>query len=239
MSPIAKRRAILAFMIESPEQHPLRATACRASSRLRWLGDWLQWTIYLLASCDALAQTADRARRARGGARAAARQHRQRAGVAPSPAWGLLGFCWAPRIRMPKAASAAGRRRSSSARASTSARPTSSSPATATWYRPRRRGRDRRGFGLANVNAGVGHKLAEGWRGFVGLTIPTHGEVGSKRGRERISLSYEHGSLGQMERLDQGADRALRRRSQARTKAATAARAWCSSPTTSTGTPLR
>ena len=47
--------------------------------------------------------------------------------------------------------------------------------------------------GLANVNVGIGHRLAEGWRGFVGLTIPTHGEVGSKRGRERVSLSYEHG----------------------------------------------
>jgi len=45
--------------------------------------------------------------------------------------------------------------------------------------------------GLANVNVGIGHRLAEGWRGFVGLTIPTHGEVGSKRGRERVSLSYE------------------------------------------------
>lgn len=47
--------------------------------------------------------------------------------------------------------------------------------------------------GLANVNVGIGHRLAESWRGFVGLTIPTHGEVGSKRGRERASLSYEHG----------------------------------------------
>ena len=51
--------------------------------------------------------------------------------------------------------------------------------------------------GLANVNVGIGHKLAEGWRGFAGLTIPTHGEVGSKRGRERVSLSYEHALWGQ------------------------------------------
>jgi hypothetical protein len=50
--------------------------------------------------------------------------------------------------------------------------------------------------GLANVNVGIGHRLAEGWRGFVGLTIPTHGEVGSKRGRERVSLSYEHALWG-------------------------------------------
>lgn len=47
--------------------------------------------------------------------------------------------------------------------------------------------------GLANVNVGIGHRLAEHWRGFVGLTIPTHGEVGSKRGRERVSLSYDRG----------------------------------------------
>lgn len=47
--------------------------------------------------------------------------------------------------------------------------------------------------GLANVNVGIGHRLAEGWRGFVGLTIPTDGEVGSRRGRERVSLSYERG----------------------------------------------
>jgi hypothetical protein len=50
--------------------------------------------------------------------------------------------------------------------------------------------------GLANVNVGVGHRLAEGWRGFVGLTIPTQGEVGSQRGRERVSLSYEHALWG-------------------------------------------
>ena len=51
--------------------------------------------------------------------------------------------------------------------------------------------------GVANVNVGIGHRLAEGWRGFVGLTIPTHGEVGSKRGRERVSLSYERALWGQ------------------------------------------
>ena len=45
--------------------------------------------------------------------------------------------------------------------------------------------------GFANVNVGIGHRFAEGWRGFVGLAIPTHGEVGSRRGRERVMLSYE------------------------------------------------
>jgi hypothetical protein len=45
--------------------------------------------------------------------------------------------------------------------------------------------------GLANVNLAVTHRLAEGWRGTLGITLPTGGEVGSERGRERVGLSYE------------------------------------------------
>jgi hypothetical protein len=50
---------------------------------------------------------------------------------------------------------------------------------------------DEHASGLANLNVGVGHRLAEGLRGFLGITIPTGGEVGSERGRERAGLSYE------------------------------------------------
>jgi hypothetical protein len=46
--------------------------------------------------------------------------------------------------------------------------------------------------GLANVNVGVTHQLAAGLRGTLGVTVPTGGEVGSKQGRERVGLSYEH-----------------------------------------------
>jgi hypothetical protein len=50
--------------------------------------------------------------------------------------------------------------------------------------------------GLANVNAGISHRLAQGLRGALGITIPTGGEVGSKRGRERVGASYEHALWG-------------------------------------------
>jgi hypothetical protein len=45
--------------------------------------------------------------------------------------------------------------------------------------------------GLANVNVAVAHKFAEGWRGLLGVTLPTGGEVGSRQGRERVGVSYE------------------------------------------------
>jgi len=50
--------------------------------------------------------------------------------------------------------------------------------------------------GLANVNVGVSHQLAEGLRGALGVTLPTGGEVGSHRGRERVGLSYAHALWG-------------------------------------------
>jgi hypothetical protein len=45
--------------------------------------------------------------------------------------------------------------------------------------------------GIANVNASLVHRLAEGLRGEVGITIPTGGDAGSRRGRERVGMSYE------------------------------------------------
>jgi hypothetical protein len=45
--------------------------------------------------------------------------------------------------------------------------------------------------GIANLNLWLGRSFAEGWRGALGVTVPTGGEVGSERGRERASLSYE------------------------------------------------
>jgi len=180
-------------MIASPEQHPLRATACRASSRLRWLGEWLQWTIALLASCNALAQTADeRAERAevRELRRDSIVTAQEIAEPRPVNYRLLLGAAYTD--------AESGERR------------------WATPFEFRARFNDNKTYfklsgdgyvvstpsaeddtdpasGLANVNVGIGQRLAEGWRGFVGLTIPTHGEVGSERGRERVSLSYEHG----------------------------------------------
>jgi hypothetical protein len=50
--------------------------------------------------------------------------------------------------------------------------------------------------GLANLNLWLGHQLAEGWRGAAGITLPTGGEVGSERGRERVALSYERALWG-------------------------------------------
>ena len=179
-------------MIASPEQHPLRATACRASSRLRWLGEWLQWTIALLASCNALAQTADeRAERAevRELRRESIVSAQERAAPRPVDYRLLLGAAYTD--------AESGERRWATPfefRARFNEHKTyfklsgdgyvASSPAA--------EDETDSASGLANVNVGVGHRLAEGWRGFVGLTIPTHGEVGSKRGRERVSLSYEH-----------------------------------------------
>jgi hypothetical protein len=45
--------------------------------------------------------------------------------------------------------------------------------------------------GIANVNASLVHRLAEGLRGEVGITIPSGGDAGSRRGRERLGMSYE------------------------------------------------
>jgi hypothetical protein len=180
-------------MIASPEQHPLRPQGCRAPSRLRWLGVWLQWTIALLASCNALAQTApERAERAE--IRELRRDSILTAQEIAEPRVAdhslLLGVAYTD--------AESGERR------------------WATPFEFRTRFNKRRTYfklsgdgyvvsrpsaeeetdpasGLANLNAGIGHKLTDNWRGFVGLTIPAHGEVGSKRGRERVSLSYEHG----------------------------------------------
>ena len=46
--------------------------------------------------------------------------------------------------------------------------------------------------GLANINIGIGHRLAEGLRGTFGVMMPTAGEVGSQHGRARAGLSYEY-----------------------------------------------
>ena len=46
--------------------------------------------------------------------------------------------------------------------------------------------------GLANINIGIGHRLAKGLRGTFGVMMPTAGEVGSQHGRARAGLSYEH-----------------------------------------------
>jgi hypothetical protein len=45
--------------------------------------------------------------------------------------------------------------------------------------------------GIANVNASLVQRLAEGLRGELGITVPTGGDAGSRRGRERLGLSYE------------------------------------------------
>jgi hypothetical protein len=46
--------------------------------------------------------------------------------------------------------------------------------------------------GLANINIGIGHRLAKGLRGTFGVMMPTAGEVGSQHGRARAGLSYEY-----------------------------------------------
>lgn len=53
------------------------------------------------------------------------------------------------------------------------------------------RSADGRLDGIANLNASLVQRLAAGLRGELGVTIPTGGEVGSRRGRERAGLSYE------------------------------------------------
>jgi hypothetical protein len=55
--------------------------------------------------------------------------------------------------------------------------------------------------GLANVNIALVHRLAEGLRGTVGVTLPSGGEVGSQSGRERVGLSYEHDLWGRWSAL--------------------------------------
>ena len=148
------------------------------------------WYFFLFAACQAAAQTADRsdARELRGDALLSAQESAER-GRPPVDYRILLGAAYTD--------AESGERR------------------WATPFQLRVRFNERKSYlkfsgdglvssrsdegelsGLANLHVVLGHRLAEGVRGWAGVTLPTGGEVGSSHGRIRVGASYEHEIYG-------------------------------------------